>query len=104
MTHMIHTHPGTSTPPKEAAMRIIRDLINSFHIARSDMTVLDTTHCDSLYPMVLAKGQVEVEREDVVTYNNATAIINADRSLTIAQQGEIIGWHDTDTYWRVTSN
>ena len=53
--------------------------------------------------MVLKHGHVTVEREDIIEYPDATPIINADRSLTITRSGEIIGWHDTEAYWRVTT-
>lgn len=59
---------------------------------------------DELYPMVLKRGLVEVEGEDTFTYENSTAIVNEDRSLTIANNAEIIGWHDSGTFWKVSSH
>lgn len=59
---------------------------------------------DELYPMVLKRGDITVERDETYEYYDATAIINADRSLTITHNGEIVGWHDTDTYWKVSSH
>ena len=68
------------------------------------VTITYTPPEDELYPMVLKHGHITVEREDTIEYPDATPIINADRSLTITRGGEIIGWHDTESYWRVTSH
>ena len=71
------------------------------------VTITYTPPEDELYPMVLKHGYVTVEREYPteypIEYSDATPVINADRSLTITRGGEIIGWHDTDTYCRVTT-
>lgn len=67
------------------------------------VTITYTPPEDELYPMVLKHGHVSVEREDTIEYPNATPIINADRSLTVTRGGDIIGWHDADTYWRVAT-
>ena len=58
---------------------------------------------DDLYPIVLKRGHLVVEREEPYEYPNATGIINADQSLTVTRNGEIIAWHDTGTYWRAVT-
>lgn len=80
----------------------IREKINN---RRQDyVTITYTPPEDELYPMVLRRGHVEVDGEDTHTYDNATAIVNEDRSLTITSNAEIIGWHDSGTYWKVSSH
>ena len=64
-------------------------------------TYVEDEHIDQdLYPIVLQHGHLVIERDEPYEYPNATGIINADHSLTVTRDGEIIGWHDTDTYWR----
>ena len=64
-------------------------------------TYVEAEHVDQeLYPIVLKHGHLVIERDEPYEYPNATGIINADHSLTVARDGEIIAWHDTDTYWR----
>ena len=65
-------------------------------------TYVEAEHVDQdLYTIVLQHGHTVVGAIDgECHYPNTTAIINADHSLTVARDGEIIAWHDTDTYWR----
>ena len=80
----------------------IREKINNR--SQDYVTITYTPPEDELYPMVLKRGCIEVEGEETFTYDNATAIVNEDRSLTIASNAEIIGWHDSGTYWKVSSH
>lgn len=64
-------------------------------------TYVEEEHVNQdLYPIVLRRGHLVVERDEPQEYPNATGIINADKSLTVTRGGEIIGWHDADTFWR----
>lgn len=86
-------------------INLVANLRQHIHDRRNAdyVTITYTPPEDELYPMVLKRGHVVVEREDIIEYLDATPIINADRSLTITRDGEIIGWHDTDTYCRVST-
>ena len=86
-------------------INLVANLRQHIHNRRQNdyVTITYTPPEDELYPMVLKHGHVTVESEGAVEYPDATPIINADRSLTITRGGEIVGWHDTDTYCRVTT-
>lgn len=67
-------------------------------------TYVEDEHVNQdLYPIVLKSGHLIVERDETHEYPNATGIINADQSLTVTRNGEIIAWHDTGTYWRAVT-
>ena len=81
-------------------MNLLTNLIDSWHIARANtITIQD----DGIYPMVLATGRTIVESETTIEYPNSKAVINEDKSLTIIRNGEIIGWHDVNSYWNVST-
>ena len=86
-------------------INLVANLRQHIHNRRHNdyVTITYTPPEDELYPMILKHGYVTVESEDTSGYPDATPIINADRSLTITRGGDIIGWHATDSYWRVTT-